>query len=174
MCPKHILSQHGPFCNIPCKQNCVRSVTAINAVIKFHAEVIKYTHCKSSPMMQLKKELGIKQEKCSALMYVNIAVAVADEKECRDLVTLTVKTSRMQFYSFSSNQSAGLSVSIILLMDLQFYSNLQVFTEGAELSWNAYLLGSATLKITIPAYGTLSSLNLVNGTIPSLLYSGSK
>jgi len=38
--------------------------------------------------------------------------------------------------------------------------------------WDAYVLGSSTLNITVIVHGNLSSLNLINDTESSLMQSG--
>ena len=87
MSPSTFFLSMGHSATFHAKQYCVRSVTAINAAIKFHTKVIKYT-LQIVTNDAIEKGTGHKVGECSALMYVNIAVAVADEKECRDLVTL--------------------------------------------------------------------------------------
>ena len=51
---------------------------------------------------------------------------------------------------------------------------LQIFNEDTTVSWDAFLLGSATLNITVPVHGMQSSLNLMNDSTPSLMHSGGK
>ena len=54
------------------------------------------------------------------------------------------------------------------------YCILQIFSEGTAFVWDAFLLGSATLNITVQVHGVQSSLNLMNDTTPSLMHSGGK
>ena len=49
---------------------------------------------------------------------------------------------------------------------------LQIFTEQSRLSWSGYLIGSMKLNISVPVFGELSSLLLLNDSEASLALSG--